>query len=242
MYDDGVIRILPIIFLIILVGGGLAYFRFFAIKSESSKLTTSSAADLGPVEVPKTLPNATLEDRVQLLEKALTEVIKKVNTISTQTDSNLATRVSAVEASITDLKVQIANLPAASSAPAASSSKSTIYIPLGSGGGPWGNTDWFTLNDYQVSLDPANFPGYSGMVLEVVYRMVESAGTSSVRLYNKTDSSVTSSEISNTATSFTLYSTSSFKLSSGTKTYTLQVKSTQGKDVFIQTARIRVNF
>ncbi len=234
------IRILPIILLILLVIGGLAYWRFFAIKSNSSSLTTSQVAT-EPMEVPKTLPNATLEDRMQVVEKALTEVIKKVNTISNQTDSSLNTRVSALEASVTDLKVQIASLPASSSAPAASSAKSTIYIPLGSGGTVQ-SVDWTPLNTFQISLDPSQYPGYSSMQLEINMRLVQPGGTLYARLYNNSSSSVTSSEVSSTSTNSSVYSSSKFSLPTGSKTYVLQAKTSDGSQAFLDYARIRVNF
>lgn len=240
VYYGCVIRILPIIFLIILAVGGLVYWRFFVIKSNSPSLTTSQT-DIEPVEVPKQLPNATLEERVQVVEKALTEVIKKVNAASGQTDSSLNARVSAVEASITDLKVQIANLPTASSAPSASSSKSTIYIPLGSGGSV-ASVDWTPLNTFQITLDPSQYPGYTSMQLEVNMRLVQPGGTLYARLYNNSSSSVTSSELSSTSTNSSVYTSSTFTLPSGSKTYVLQAKTSDGSQAFLDTARIRVNF
>ena len=91
-------------------------------------------------------------------------------------------------------------------------------------------------------MDPVNYPGYSGMILEVNFRLVDPAGTGSVRLYNVTDAGVVSTQLDTSSTSFSLKTSSSFKLATGQKTYKLQVKSTGGKDLYIQSARIRVNF
>ena len=217
----------------------MAYWRFFAIKSTGSGLTAPQTV-IEPVEVPKTLPNATIDERVQVVEKALTEVIKKVNTISSQTDSSLNTRVSALEASVTDLKVQIANLPAASSAPA-SSAKSSLYIPLGSGGSV-ASVDWTPLNTFQIVLDPSQYPGYTSMQLEVNMRLVQPGGTLYARLYNNSSSSSTSPEVSSTSTNSSVYTSSTFSLPSGSKTYVLQAKTSDGTQAFLDTARIRVNF
>lgn len=220
----------------------MVYWRFFAIRSSGSSLTTpQTASTQSPVEVPKTLPNATIEDRVQVLEKALTEVIKKVNATPVQTDSSLDSRVNALEASITDLKVQIANLPAASSAPAASSSKSTIYIPLGAGG-TVASVDWTPLNAFLINLDPAQYPGYTSMQLEVNMRLNQPGGTLYARLYNNSSSSATSSELTSTSTSSSIYTSSTFTLPAGSKTYLLQAKTSDGTQAFLDTARIRVSF
>lgn len=242
MYYDCVIRILPIIFLIILVIGGLAYWRFFAIKSSSPSLTTPQT-DIEPVEVPKTLPNATIDERVELLEKGLTEVIKKVNTISTKADSSLDARVNALEASVTDLKVQVSSLTSTSAAPTAASTsqKAPLYIPLGSGGQTT-DTNWTNLNTIQITLDPASYAGYSSMQLEVNMRLNQPGGQVYARLYNNSSGSATSPEISSTSTTSTVVTSGTFSLPSGAKNYILQAKSKDGSLVFLDYARIKVNF
>ncbi len=237
------IKLLPVAFLILLISAGLIYFRFFATNSTPSSLTSSSVSQTEElVEVPKTLPNATTLDRVKTLEDAAVEITKKINSLSGQTqDSSINSRLNSIEATITDLKTRILSLENATPAPAATKA-STVYIPLGSGGGPWANQDWYTTSEYVISLDPANYPSYTGMYLEATFRMTEQAGTGSVRLYNTTDSSATSSQLDTTSDSFNTYTSSSFKLPSGSKTYTLQIKSTANRNIFIQNARIKVNF
>lgn len=243
------LRILPVILVVGLIIGGLGYFRFVVSKPSLTTPKTEqsqTSQDNTPLEVPKTLPQATMEDRVKALEELTTKLVTQVNVLKPAngfvgtTDSQL----NLVEASVTELKMRVSALEKVSPAPAAASTNksSVVYIPLGSGGGPWGNTDWYSMPEYEISLDPANYPGYSGMVLEVTFRLVESAGTGSVRLYNTTDSSTTSSQLDSTSATYTLKTSSSFKLPSGSKTYRLQVKSSQNKDLFIQSARIKVNF
>lgn len=236
------IKLLPFILIPLLLVGGLLFWRY---NSSKQSLTTPQVEkeqvkqeDL-PVEVPKTLPGATLEDRVKSLEDTITKVVSQVNNFKSVGAGD--SRFNSVESAIVELKARVSSLEKTTPAPVSSSKSSTVYIPLGSGGS-WGATDWISLNEYEVSLNPDNYPGYTGMSLEVTFRLTEAAGTGSVRLYNATDSSAASSQLDTTSTTFSLQSSSSFKLTSGTKTYKLQVKSTQGKDLVLQSARIKVNF
>lgn len=237
------IKFLPFILVALLVLGGLGYFRFFAAKQSLQTFSSPTEVSEEPVEVPKTLPGASLEDRVKGLEDTITSLVNKVNVTPKPTsDPALDSRLKSAETAVTELKARVSSLEKASPAPAATSSKSTLYIPLGSGGGPWADQNWYSMPEYEISLDPANYPGYSGMVLEVTFRMVEAAGTGSVRLYNVTDGSAVSGQLDTTSTIFALKTSPSFTLSTGTKTYRLQVKSTSNRDIFIQSARIKVNF
>lgn len=235
------IKILPFILVALLILGGLGYWRFFAAKQS---LTTSEAEQVAKesVEVPKTLPGATIEDRLDSLEQTVTSLVNKANASpKASADASLDSRLKTVEAGVSELKTKVSALESA--APQTStSSKSTVYIPLGSGGGPWANIDWYSAPEYEISLDPSNYPGYTGMVLEVTFRLVEAAGTASVRLYNVTDATAQSSQLDTTSTTHSLKTSSSFKLASGTKTYRLQLKSSSNKDIYIQSARIKVNF
>ena len=240
------IKLLPFILIPILIIGILGYFRFVAIKQSITPPVTQTV-DIQPVEVPKTLPNATIDDRVKSLEDLISKVVTQVNALKSQasqttSDSSLDNRLKSTEGSITELTARVSALEKAPSAPVVASGKSTVYIPLGSGGGPWANSDWYSTPEYQVSLDPNNYPGYTGMYLEVTFRLEEQAGTGSVRLYNTSDSSAISSQVDTTSSSFGLSTTASFKIPTGSKNYAIQVKSSQGKNLFIQTARIKVNF
>lgn len=234
------VRFLPFILVPILAVAALGYWRYSATKPE---LTTPQVEERQvPVEVPKTLPGATLEDRVKSLEDIVTKLIPQVNNLKssspqTSTSSSLDSRLGSVESAVTELKARVSALE---KAPAATSGKATIYIPLGAGGS-WFNVDWNSLAEYEVSSNPDNYPGYTGMNLEVNFRLVDPTGTGSVRLYNVTDGSAVSAQLDTTLATFALQTTSSFKLPTGTKTYRLQTKSTQ-RDLVIQSARIKVNF
>lgn len=184
-----------------------------------------------PVEVPKTLPV------LNPIPALVPQVIPSKSPAPQITSSD--SKIADLEASLTELKARVSALEKAT--PVSSSTQASVYIPLGSGGGPWADKEWYST-EYEVSLDPANYPGYKGMVLEVSFRLVEAAGTASVRLYNVTDSGLTSSQLDTTSTSFSLKTSTSFTLPAGAKTYKLQVKSSQGTNLYIQSARIKVNF
>lgn len=234
------IRFLPIVLIPVLILGGLGYWRFVASKSPLTSPAATQTSDT-PIEVPKTLPQSSLEDRVKELEDVVTKLVTQVNNLQSPSPQTPSSRSSDVESAVTELKARVSALEKATPTPVSPSSLATIYIPLGSGG-VWNNTDWNSLAEYEVSLNPDNFPGYSGMTLEVTFRLDDPSGTASVRLYNTTDGAATSSQLDATSATYTLKSSSSFKLSSGTKTYRLQVKSSGGKNLFVQTARIKVTF
>ncbi len=214
----------------------MGYWRFVAIKQSFPPASISQTLTQDqPLEVPKTLPAATIDDKVKSLEDTVSKIV------TSPIPASLHARLKKVEAAIVDLTARVSALEKSTPAQV-STSQSVIYIPLGSGGGPWGNQGWYSLSEYQVSLNPGNYPGYTGMYLEVIFRLTEKSGTGSVRLYNSTDNSVVSSQVDTTSDSFTLQTSSSFKLATGTKTYQLQIQSTKGAPIQIQNARIRVNF
>lgn len=239
------LRLLPFILIPALVFAALFYWRYWA--SSKINLTTSKTETENAIEVPATLPGASLEDRVKTLEETLIKLVAQVNTLKSSKESTQTTsgdsELSTLEGSITELKARVSSLEKTNtqSTTTTSTSKSVVYIPLGSGG-KWGDKDWYTASEYEVSLNPDNYPGYTGMVLEANFKLAENSGTGSIRLYNVTDGSAIASQIDTTSNSYTLKSSSSFTLPSGTKTYKLQVKSTQGADLYIQSARIKVNF
>lgn len=241
------VRLLPFILVPILIIAGLGYWRFASSTKTVTPEADSKVQDLSPVEVPKTLPGATTEDRIKSLEDTVTKLVPQVNGLkpsSSPTASNLDSRLAAAEAALTDLKARVAVLEKSTSAPAASSgSKSPLYIPLGASGGPWSDTNWNTLNEYQASINSDNYSGYSSMQLEVNFRMGEANNTGYARLYNVSDGgAVSSSDVSTTSSNFGLQTSSTFKLPNGQKTYTIQIKSGTGKELFVQSARIKVNF
>lgn len=244
-YDVIVIRFLPFILIPVLILGGLGYWRYVSTK-ESLTTSETSQQDQTPIEVPSTLPGASLEDRVKALEDLATKLATQLNSLKAQTpqtanSTSSDSRISDLEASATELKARISALEKSSPTPG-STSKSPLYIPLGAGGGPWIDQVWTTLNEYQAVINPDNYEGYSSMQLEANFRLSEPSGTGSIRLYNVTDGSSISSQLDTTSTNFGVKTSGTFKLASGQKTYTIQVKSSEAKILFVQSARIKVNF
>ena len=241
------IRLLPFILIPILLIGALGWWRYTASKQSLTTPQQTEEGNQAPIEVPKTLPEATLEDRIKALEDTINKLVPQVNNLKAQgpqiqSATSLDSRVTAVEGAVTELKARVSALEKNSPAPLTSGSKAPLYIPLGAASGPWGSQNWNTVNDYEASINSDSYSGYSNMQLEVIFRLIEAAGTGSVRLFNTTDNASISSEVNTTSTSFGLKISANFTLPAGTKTYKLQVKSTQGKDLFIQSARIKVSF
>lgn len=238
------LRFLPFIIIPVLILGGLAYWRYSTTSSVTKLEQQQQVSTDASIEVPKTLPNASLEDRVKALEEINSKLVTQINALKTPGSSapavNLEPRLTDAESTITELKARISALEKPASS--VSVSKAPLYIPLGASGGPWLYADWTSLNEYQVSVNPDNYSGYTGMQLEVNFRLVGAPGTGYVRLYNATDRSAIVSEISTTNTSFGVLASSVFKLTSGQKLYTIQVKSTNSQDLYIQSVRIKVNF
>ncbi len=237
------IRLLPFILIPILIIGGLGWWRYNAAKQSLTTSQTEVQDLRAPIEVPKTLPNASVEDRVKSLEDSVAKLINQVNSFKSSGSSTTSsdTRLFSAEGGITELKARVSSLEKTSPAPATAGSKAPLYIPLGAASGPWGSQDWNTINDYEALINSDSYSGYSNMQLEVIFRLTEAAGTGSVRLFNATDNS-SYSQVDTTSTSFGLKTSGNFNLPSGTKTYKLQVKSTQGKDLFIQSVRIKISF
>ncbi|MDO8638181.1 MAG: hypothetical protein Q7R43_01285 [Candidatus Daviesbacteria bacterium] len=239
------IKFLPVaVFIFLLIG------TFFYLRSRMSE-PLKSPADYQPVTVQKVPENATSDQKIKILEQSIqllaVEIGKINSTLSSNSDSAsstlVETRLKNLETSVNSLKTDLASLKSPTSQSSQTSSKkSPEYIPLSSGGTTT-DKNYYSMGGYQVSIDPADYQGYTSMQLEATLNLNEAVGTINGRLYNSTDSSaVTNSNVSTSATTATLLSSSGFTLSSGKKTYVLQVQSTQGYQANVQSARIRVNF
>ncbi len=233
-------KLLPFIVIIALILGGLGFYGFVIYKPDIAA-------------VPKTLPQATIDGRIKSLEDLVTRLEKEVNDLkssistaesSSPSDSTTSSlTISSVESEVIQLKARVSALEKTSATTApASATKYPLYIPLGAGAGPWNNPDWVTLTEYQALINADNYSGYSSMQLEVNSRVVESLGVGSIRLYNVTDGTSISSQIDITSSSFSVQSSDTLKLPGGQKKYSLQVKIADNKTLYIQSARIKVNF
>ncbi|MDO8570606.1 MAG: hypothetical protein Q7R97_03405 [Candidatus Daviesbacteria bacterium] len=239
-------KFLPVVVFVILLIGTIFYIR--SRMTEPAK----TPADYKTVTVQSMPDNATSEQKIQILEQSVqllaTEIGKINSGLSSSAGSNassalLETRVKNLETSVNSLKADVAFLkPATSQTTSTATKKSPEYIPLSSGGNST-DKNYYSMGGYQVSIDPADYPGYTNMQLEATLNFNEAVGTINARLYNVTDSSVISnSGVSTSATTPTLVTSYGSTLPSGKKTYVLQVQSTQGYQANVQSARIRVNF
>lgn len=238
------LKLLPVVAILLVIGGGIIYFRFRSTPVVISPQSQSDTDQTQPLqEVPKSLPGASLEDQLKTLEDLVNNLIKEVNNLkSPKSATDLDLRLKTVETGVTELKARVSSLEKATpAAPPVSSSKVPAYIPLGSGG-QLNDTNWTSLNAFQISLDPAQYGGYTSMQLEVNMRLNQPGGQVSARLYNSSSNTVTSSEISSTSTTSSVITSAGFTLPSGAKNYVLQAKSKDGSLTFVDNARIKVNF
>lgn len=181
---------------------------------EQIKKVTSSAE-------PQAVSKISLEDHVTLLENTVSVLQKRLDILE---------------------KNQGIKPVSPSSSPATSITAVPAYIPLGAGGNT-NDQNYFSMEAYQISIDPLEYPGYTSMQLEVSFKSDQNSGPTYVRLYNSTDSSaVTNSEVSGTSDKYKLLTSPKFTLASGRKTYVLQVKNNSNTQTHIQSARIKVSF
>lgn len=235
------IKLLPFIVIPVLILSVLGYWQYSVNKQALTTPQSNQQNTEDLIEVPKTLPATTIEDRSSSLENTVKNLVSPSPQSKTLTSSD--SRFKDIDAAIADLKSRLSVLEKATpAAPLTSTSRYPLYIPLGSGGGPWGNTDWHKLDEYTVILNSEDYVGYSSMQLEVNFRLAEPTGKGSVRLYNVTDQAAVSPQVDNSTATFSTQASGTFKLASGQKTYTLQMKSTEARSLFIQSARIKVNF
>lgn len=171
-------------------------------------------------------PNATSEQRIAYLTSQLSVLQRRIDVLE---KNQALSRTSTSQTTTTQTTTS-------------QSSNPPLYIPFGSGGS-FTDRVYANFGGYIISVDPTNYAGYKSMQLEVTLRLNAPSAASKARLFNSTDNSVISnSEVSTTSTSYTLLTSGTFTLPAGTKTYQLQVFSTDGMESFIQTARIKVNY
>lgn len=236
------VRFLPVLLVVVAMVSVVVYIRFFrAVEPQP----TASTPETIETTLPPSVQGLPLAQVSQAPKPTATPPVINPAGSALSNLSAVEARVKSLETTVTNLQAQLnqQNQTAQTTAPAAGSSKrSPVYIPLGSGG-QWNDQNWFSLTSYEVSVDPAEYEGYSNMQLEVNMRLVQAAGKAYARLYNVTDGSeIASSEVSTESEKAVLLTSTIFKLPVGRKTYRLQVKSTYGFNIELQTARIKVSF
>jgi len=134
------------------------------------------------------------------------------------------------------------SIPLSTTTSTASTKNPVQYIPLGAGV-ELTDRNGIVLPEFEVTLDPADFPGYVNIVLEANVRMSEAVGTLSLNLYNATDKvSITNSDISTNSTTSIATASFNFRLATGRKTYRIWAKSSEGYLSYIDSARLKITF
>lgn len=239
------IRILLLGVIMLAVVGGVGYFIFFQKPSINEPNVTGFDLRNLTSKTSSSTESGNLVDNLIRPSKTPKPTSKVSSTGSSS--SNVENRIEVLENTVIQLQTRVAILEQTSPSPAAQQSSSTsnkypLYIPLGSGGQA-GDKGWFSVNQYQVSIDPGQYPGYTSMQLEVNLRLLQKSGTGYARLFNSSDNSaVSSSEVSTTTDQFGLFTSSGFTLTSGSKIYKMQIKSSEGVELQIESARIKVIF
>ena len=209
-----------------------------SLKNFSVKDRDSSVTEITQVST----TSGTLENRIRELEFSVTDILNQPKSSSAPATTSLDNKIATLETSINDLSTRIAKLETGTTITATSTTKSPVYISLaGSGSSSVG--DWATISGTVVTIDTGDYPGYTSMQFESNIQIFQQ-GTAYARISNKTDgTSILSSEISTTATSYTNMISSKFSLPGGKKDYQLQLKSLiTGYAASVQNARIKVNF
>lgn len=239
------IKLLPIVVIISAIIGVGIYFGFY--KNSGEDLPAKALN-----EVPKTLPQEeSSKSATQTFKQLVDKVTSKANKASPtpSSDSSMEARIKILESTVANLEQLIktqkltTTQTTATTTTSSSTDKTPIYIfPLG-GAGSTTATDWTTNSNLEFIIEPADYSGYSSMVLEVELKVHQGNGKAYARLINYTDSAVIfSSEVSTIAENYTWVNSSSFTISGSKKTYRLQLKSLTGYEAFFQNARIKVNF
>lgn len=248
-YDKYMVKFLPIgvlVLLIIFVGG------FLWIKRSENQPTPQikQLSEISGQTNTNTFAPVSSDDRIKILEDAVIVLAKKVNgeTGATNATTGLDSRVSSLEDKITAMQRQISQLSpgVATQTPTPSTNPGVkqppAYIPLG-----WvassSALDWTTITTQSIIIDTNDYPGYTSAVFEAFLMPYQGNGKAYSRLYNATDAqAILGSEVSVSAIDYTWVSSSNFSLSSGKKTYNIQLKTTTGYAATMQNARIKILF
>ena len=209
----------------------LARFNVVNVNQSVKKVIPTELGDFktsSPREVPKE-PSLTRAELADIIEASLSAVNKRIDDLAKNKQT-------------LPVSSQITPTTAPTTSTSTSSGPKVSYIPIGYTGSGTYSSDFGAISGYETTIDPANYPGYKKMVLEANFRIFQN-GTAAVRLFNKTDGvAIINSDLSTTSQSYTTVTSSGFTLAGGSKTYTIQVKSTTGYAVELQWARLRVDF
>lgn len=212
-------------------------FRFFIASTQ--QMNTIAPAVPSQISTTGSLPQAASPSSpTPDLPTQVTTLTDKVNKIDS-TVNDLKSRVVVLESKQTAV-TQTNSATSVTSPTATTTIKSPIYIPLAASGSS-GVGDWTNIDGTTITIDPADYPGYTSMQFEANIQIFQQ-GTAFARVGSTDGTAILGSEISTNATSYTDIISGKFTLPSK-KSYLLQLKSlVAGYAASVQNARIKVNF
>jgi hypothetical protein len=229
--------ILPALGLVIILASIIYFLIFFDKPTAPAMANTPSTETLSSSPVPLELPvtSSPLPANAAPNEKLLESKIK-----------TLETSVTGLTGQVTLLSQKYSQLTAGASATPASTatanSQPAVYVTLGSNG-ELNDQGYTPIPGFVASLNPADFPGYTNVILEATVSRVQPGGTANLQLFNQnTGQGISASTLTASNTSFQLYSSSPFQLNSGTNTYVLSLLSSDNTNVQVGVARLKINF
>jgi len=221
----------------------------FASRAFLLNKSTSDSAQTAPREVPLSTESGQLTNQVHdLIEQSQKPLqVETQQTLTSTQVADLTSRIKILETTITDLRAQLRTLQTTNQSSTTTTTSTTTsnppsYIPLNFNGQLSGMS-YATLPNQSLTINPADYPGYSSMVLIVQLQVYQGNGTAYAQLVNTANNNVVpGSEVSTGNYEFTQLASSSFNLPAGSQPYGIQLKTTTGYSAIIQSAMIKVNF
>jgi hypothetical protein len=150
--------------------------------------------------------------------------------------NDLTQRVAKLETQITQTRPSSTVYVSSPSNGSSPKVKESVFF-LGSGS--TSNRDWTEISAAQIQLDTNNFTKIKEVRFEAGLSII--GGEAHARLVNQTDSApFYTSEVLNNTNTATWQTSSPLILPTGSKSYTVQLKSTSGETAILEGARIRI--
>ena len=119
------------------------------------------------------------------------------------------------------------------------SQANNVYLPI-TGQGSTTNQHWTTIDNSELIFDKSNYPG-AKFGWELYLKSRAGAAIAHVRLYDETHKlGFWESELSSTSDTYRYLYIDNIPIWSGTSTYRIQIKSSNGYDVYVDRARLRI--
>lgn len=240
--QKGFIAAIPIIIILIVVGGIAGAFIFLNIRSEGNRESSSllkkeavtSTQTESEIVVDSTLEAATLSSEISLpsgdcdsscrayidakIANLRTELLQKINSIPTQTVEKVTTSTS------TSTSAQFKEL----------------FVSMGIGGSTQ-SISWTDVPSSDITFDSASYPGAKEFYFVAHMNSDAPDRTAYARIYDATSFvGVIGSDISTKSLTSTLVQSGKLTMSSGSRTLRVQVHSLNGNLAEIDNPRIKV--